>query len=86
MLKSFIQWLEDIALAEKQKRTCLGIYPPLYGVGQQPPLAQTPHSATAALALTTIHKKTMDEIMGKSKSHKKKHKKHHKHKKRRKDD
>jgi hypothetical protein len=74
MLKSFHQWLEEVALDEKQKRTCLGIYPPLYGVGTQPPLAQTPHSATAALALTTTHKKTMDKIMGKKK-HKKKHKK-----------
>ena len=83
MLKSFHQWLEEITLAEKQARTCLGIYPPLYGVGTKPPLAHTPTSATAALALTTIHKKTMDEIMGKNKSHKKKYKKH---KKRRKDD
>jgi hypothetical protein len=86
-MKSFLQWLAEIALIEKQKRTCLGIYPPLYGVGQQPPLAQTPHSATAALALTTIHKKTVDELMGKSKSHKKKHGKHKKgHKKHKKGD
>jgi len=57
-MKSFLQWMaEQIALNEKQKRTCLGIYPPLYGVGQQPPLAQTPHSAGAALALLPSIKK-----------------------------
>lgn len=66
-MKTFLQWLED------QKRTGLGIYPPLYSVGQYPPLAQTPHSATAALSLTTIHKKTMDKIM-KKKCRKKKRK------------
>ncbi len=83
MLKTFQQWLnEQLALLEKQKRTCLGIYPPQYGVGNYPPLAQTPHSATAALALTTTHKDTVEKIMGKGKSKKGK-KKHHK--KRRKD-
>lgn len=68
---SFLKWLES------QKRTCLGIYPPLYGVGQYPPLAHTPHSATAALALSTIHKDTVKELMGedKKKKSKKKHKK-----------
>jgi hypothetical protein len=75
-MKSFQQWLtEQLALDEKQKRTCLGIYPPLYGSGQYPPLSQTPHSATAALSLTTIHKKTVDELMGKKKKRKKKKKK-----------
>lgn len=79
-MKSFQQWLsEQIGLEEKQKRTGLGLYPALYQVGQYPPLAQTPHSAGAALALTTIHKKTVDEIMDKGKKkHKKKHKKHKK--------
>jgi len=83
LMKSFGEWL---ACHEKAARTGLGIYPPLYHVGQYPPLAQTPVSATAALALTTIHKKTMDQIMGKSKGHKKKHHKKKHHKKHRKGD
>ena len=75
-MKSFKEWL---ACQEKAARTGLGILPPLYHAGQLPPLAQTPVSATAALALTTIHKKTVDEIMGKNKrGKKKKHKKHKK--------
>jgi hypothetical protein len=77
-MKTFFQWL--MALPEDRGRTALGIYPPLYGAGQYPPLAQTPGSAGAALALTTTHKKTMDKIMKKGKK-KKKHRKHHKKKK-----
>lgn len=67
-MKTFLQWLEN------EKRSRLGIRPP-QGVGQYPPLAQTPHSATAALALTTIHKKTMDKIMKKKGKKKRKKKK-----------
>lgn len=67
---SFLKWLEN------QKRTGLGIYPPLYLVGQYPPLALTPHSATAALSLNTIHKNTVGEIM--CKKDKKKQKKNSK--------
>lgn len=70
-MKSFLDWL---SCNEKTSRTGLGIYSPLYYVQAYPPLAQTPHSATAALSLTTIHKKTMDKIM--HKNSKKKHKKH----------
>lgn len=73
MLKTFEQWQnEQVELSEKQKRTCLGIYPPLYGVGQYPPLAHTPHSASAALALTTTHKDTVKKIMSKGKKKKRK--------------
>lgn len=66
---SFNAWLQ-----EKAARTGLGLYPPLYIVGQYPPLAFTPKSATAALALTTIHKDTVKEIMGDKKKRKNKEK------------
>jgi hypothetical protein len=72
-MKTFEQWLTG--LPEDGRRTGLGIYPPLYSVGQYPPLAHTPHSAGAALALTTIHKKTVEKIMKGKKHKKKRHKK-----------
>ncbi len=62
---TFSQWLENGG------RTGLGIYPPLYSVGQQPPLYWTPVSATAALALTTIHKNVFPELKKKRKKKKK---------------
>lgn len=70
MLKSFQQWLQEQNLSEKQTRTGLGIFPPLYLVGQYPPLALTPASSTAALELTTIHKGTVDKLMKKNKKKK----------------
>jgi hypothetical protein len=49
-LPSFQQWL-----AERGKRTALGIYPPLYGVGQYPPLAFAPVSTSHLVAFAKIH-------------------------------
>jgi hypothetical protein len=49
-LPDFKQWL-----AERGKRTSLGIYPPAYGVASRPPLDYAPTSATHVLAFTTIH-------------------------------
>lgn len=51
MARDFHQWL----VAEKGKRTALGIYPVLYGAGQYPPLAFAPTSATHMLAFAKIH-------------------------------
>ena len=59
-MKSFLQWLN-----ERGARTCLGIYPPLYGSGQKPPLAFTPTSATAPLAFATIHGDEHPELLSK---------------------
>lgn len=49
-MKDFMQWL-----AERGKRTALGIYPPQYGVVQYPPLYFAPISATHQNAFANIH-------------------------------
>lgn len=49
-MKTFSQWLN-----EKSKRTGLGIYPPLYSVGQTPPLYKAPSSASHLVAYSTTH-------------------------------
>ena len=50
MARDFHQWL-----AEKGKRTALGIYPALYGTGQYPPLAFAPTSASHMVSFALIH-------------------------------
>lgn len=59
-LKSFEQWL-----MERGKRTALGIYPPLYGTGQLPPLAFAPTSAGHLNAFATTHKNVHPELLSK---------------------
>lgn len=54
----FLQWL-----SERGKRTALGIYPPLYGVGQYPPLYFAPISASHAFSLTKIHGDVHPELL-----------------------
>jgi len=70
-MKTFTQWLQA---REDKIRTGLGIYPPQYAM-HYPPSYYTPHSATAALSLQTIHKKDMEELMGKKKKKKPRKKK-----------
>jgi hypothetical protein len=50
-MKTFQQWL-----MERGVRTSLGIYPPLYGAGQNPPLYYAPIAGGASLAMSTRHK------------------------------
>lgn len=59
-LPSFQQWL-----AERGKRTALGIYPPLYGSGQLPPLAFAPTSAGHLNAFASIHGDEHPELLSK---------------------
>lgn len=73
-LRNFEQWL-----MEKGARTALGIYPPLYGSGQLPPLAQAPISAGHLNAFAYIHGDEHPELL--SKEIRKAFKKHKKHKK-----
>lgn len=72
-LKNFQQWL-----MERGKRTSLGIYPPLYGSGQLPPLAFAPTSAGHLNAFATIHGDEHPELLSKEirKQFKKKKKPH----------
>lgn len=74
-LPDFRQWL-----AERGKRTSLGIYPPAYGVALRPPLDFAPSSASHLVAFTTIHGDVnpdllSDEIKKQFKKNKKKAKK-----------
>lgn len=74
-LLTFEQWL-----MERGKRTSLGIYPPLYGSGQLPPLAFAPSSASHLNAFATIHGDEHPELLSPeirkaAKKHKKKQKK-----------
>lgn len=57
-LPDFMQWL-----AERGKRTALGIYPPAYGVAQRPPLDFAPSSASHLIAFTTIHGDVHPELL-----------------------
>jgi hypothetical protein len=59
-LTSFNQWL-----MERGKRTSLGIYPPLYGSGQLPPLAFAPTSAGHLNAFIDIHGDVHPELLSK---------------------
>lgn len=73
-LPTFQQWL-----MERGKRTALGIYPPLYGSGQLPPLAFAPTSAGHLNAFASIHGDEHPELLSKEirkafKKHKKKKK------------
>jgi hypothetical protein len=73
-LLTFTQWLN-----ERGKRTALGIYPPLYGSGQLPPLAFAPSVAGHLNAFTTTHSDVHPELLSPeikkaSKKHKKKKK------------
>lgn len=67
-LQNFQQWL-----MERGKRTALGIYPPLYGSGQLPPLAFAPSSAGHLNAFAGIHGDEHPELLSKEirKAHKK---------------
>ena len=77
-LLTFEQWL-----MERGKRTALGIYPPLYGSGQLPPLAFAPTSAGHLNAFAHIHGDEHPELLSKEirKEAKKNKKKKHKSKK-----
>lgn len=71
-LLTFEQWL-----MERGKRTALGIYPPLYGSGQLPPLAFAPSSAGHLNAFATVHGDEHPELLSPeirkaAKKHKKK--------------
>lgn len=57
-LQSFTQWLN-----ERGKRTALGIYPPLYGSGQLPPLAFAPSVAGHLNAFATTHSDVHPELL-----------------------
>jgi hypothetical protein len=59
-LPTFQQWL-----MERGKRTSLGIYPPLYGSGQLPPLAHAPTSAGHLNSFATIHGDEHPELLSK---------------------
>ena len=78
-LLTFEQWL-----MERGKRTALGIYPPLYGSGQLPPLAFAPSSADHLNAFATIHGDEHPELL--SPEIRKAAKKHKKQKKKKKKD
>lgn len=71
-VQTFQQWL-----IERGKRTALGIYPSLYGVGQRPPLDFAPSSAGHLNAFATIHGDVHPELLSKEvrKKQKKKGKK-----------
>lgn len=57
-LQSFTQWLN-----ERGKRTALGIYPPLYGSEQLPPLAFAPSVAGHLNAFATTHSDVHPELL-----------------------
>lgn len=57
-MQTFVQWL-----AERGKRTALGIYPPGYGTSQYPPLYFAPISATHLNAFSTTHKNVHPELV-----------------------
>jgi hypothetical protein len=59
-LPTFQQWL-----MERGKRTSLGIYPPLYGSGQRPPLDFAPSSAGHLNAFASIHGDEHPELLSK---------------------
>jgi hypothetical protein len=77
-LPTFQQWL-----MEKGSRTALGIYPPVYGSGQYPPLYFAPISAGHLNAFKHIHGDEHPELLSKGI---KKHKKHKKKKRKKKKD
>lgn len=74
-MKTFLQWMEEINLAERGIRSALGPVADGYGASQYPPLYFASISPTSALQLQQNHPKTLKNTNPPPKKKKKKHKK-----------